>query len=77
VGALCDKFAECSKAEGDAALDVENKCLKALKPSCEEAKQELPSVDECIDAIKGASCDKFEVGDDDFLPPELRACEVE
>ena len=77
VDALCDKFAECSGAEGDAALDVENKCLKAIKPGCEEAKQELPSVDDCLDAIKGASCDKFKPGDGDFLPPELRACEVD
>lgn len=74
--ALCDKFAMCSDLEGDAALNLENKCLKALKPSCAEADKELPSVDECLDAIKHASCDDFEAGDDDFLPPELRACEV-
>ncbi|HKP64460.1 MAG TPA: hypothetical protein VJV78_47305 [Polyangiales bacterium] len=73
---LCDKFKECSKKTGDEALDVENKCLRALKPACEEAKQELPSIDDCLDAIKGTSCDEFEVGDGDFLPPTLRSCEV-
>jgi phage-related minor tail protein len=74
MDAVCDKVVECSKAEGDAALDLENKCLQALKPSCGEAKSELDSVDACISEIKSASCDDFEAGDGEFTPPLQRAC---
>jgi len=74
IDAVCDKIAECSDLEGDAALDLESQCLRTLKPSCEGADNELDSVDECVDAIKGASCDDFEAGDGEFTPPLQRAC---
>jgi len=74
VDAVCDKIAECSDLEGDAALDLESQCLRALTPSCGEADEELDSADECVDAIKGASCDDFKVGDGEFEPPELDEC---
>jgi hypothetical protein len=77
VDAVCDKIAECSDAEGDAALDLENECLRALKPSCGGADNELDSVDACVDAIKDASCGDFEVGDGEFELPELNECKAE
>lgn len=74
VNAVCEKFAECSDKEGDDALDLENECLRGLRPVCQKAENELDSVDECVDAINDAKCEDFEAGDGDFEIPELNEC---
>ena len=73
VGAVCDKARECSKLEGDPALDLENACLKALKPACQDAKDELDDVDSCVDAIKDSSCSSIGSGSDIEIP-DLKQC---